>query len=164
MIIKVLKTAMWVTMLLFLVGCKGLPDRPVLEQRLHCVVELEKNGVDYRATLTSPLLGNYTFTLLEPESMEGMVIVLQNGAISYGFEGSEYSLEQDADQSLWTTTGGVLEQAVRGGEGILWEMNQQHWVCNGKVDQVGFTAHFNKETNLPVYLETQNGLKVNFIN
>ena len=160
--IRMIKTATWITLLLFLVGCGTATKEPELAHTLDCVISFEKNGVTYESSLYSPVLGSYYFTVTSPDAMNGMEVVVENGSVSYTFGELTYSLEATADHSLFQEIGGILEQSVRG-EGVLWEQNQEQWVGKGKWETMSFTVAYNRNTNQPVCLKTDEGLSAEFI-
>ncbi len=160
--IRMIKTATWITLLLFLVGCGTAAKEPDLAHTLDCVVVFEKNGIPYESSLHSPVLGSYYFTVTSPDAMKGMEIVVENGSVSYTFGELAYSLEATADHSLFKEIGGILELSVRG-EGLLWDQNEAQWVGKGKWENTSFTVAYDKTTNQPVHLITENGLFAEFV-
>ncbi len=154
-------TATWIFLLLFLVGCQPLPKTPQPELRLQCGVTIMKNGVEYTARLNSPVLGSYYFELTAPQSVQGMNVRVENGSVAYSFHEISYSFEYGQDRSLTKQIGTILEQSARG-EGISWELNQTQWTGKGTCQQTDFTIVYDKKTNRPLFIKTQDGLQAEF--
>ncbi len=156
------KTATWIFLLLFLVGCKTTASFPSLEHTLHCKVNITKNGMEYQVELESPVLGSYGFVLLSPPSLAGMKVTLENGKITYVLEDILHTKEQGTPSSLLEQTAEILEQAVRG-ESLLWEQSREQWTGKGTCKDVSYTIVCDKKTNRPVSIKTQDGLTVELI-
>ncbi len=156
-----LKTAAWIFLLLFLVGCKPAVQRPMLEHTLYGKVMITKNEITYEADLESPILGSYSFGVTSPPSVQGMKVIIENQAVSYTFEGITHSKEQGASLSLLEQIAGILEQAVRG-ESLLWEQSREQWTGKGVLGDIPFTIVCQKTNNRPVSIKTQDGFTVEF--
>lgn len=156
-----LKTATWIFLLLFLVGCKGEPPFPTLEHTLQCKLVITKNQMQYETILESPILGSYSFDVTSPPSVQGMKVTIENQTVSYTFEGITHSKEQGAPISLLEQIAGILEQAVRG-ESLYWEQSREQWTGKGALGDIPFTIVCHKTNNRPVSIKTQDGFTVEF--
>ena len=157
----VLKTATWIFLLLFFVGCESKEIAPVIPHELKCSVVMEHQGKQYEGTLHRPILGTYHFTVLSPDSVKGLEITLQNGVVAYAFESMEYTTDASNDKSLAIRAAKILEQITRN-ENITWVKEKETWSGQGACDGVLFKIVLEQKTNRPMSLETQDGVKMRF--
>ena len=157
-----IKTATWIFLLLFFVGCQGTPKAPNPPLSLQCNVKMLKNSVTYTAQCNSPVLGSYYFEFIQPDSVQGMKVQVENGKVIYSFHELSYSLEYGEDDSLMKQLSEILEYVARG-ENLVWELNQTQWTGKGRIQQKEFTVVYDKKTNRPLFVKTQDGLQAEFL-
>lgn len=155
------KTATWILLLLFFVGCQQQIKAPTPEHCLKGTVTFVKQGESYEANFSSPVLGSYSFVMTQPSSVAGMTVQVENGKVSYAYREITYQVDQEKDHSLFQEIAQILEQSTRG-ENIVWQESAVEWIGKGENDKGSFTVIYHKKTNRPVSLETQSGLTAQF--
>lgn len=155
-----MKTATWIFLLLFFVGCSTKVAVPELEPIMYCEVCFSKNSVEYHALLERSLAGFCRFQLSSPDSVKDMTVIMENDVVTYNFQGLTHSLEKDADASLFSQTAEILDILIRG-EGVTWESTKEQFTGRGEQMETPFRAVCDKGNRL-ISITTEDGLQVDF--
>ena len=120
-------------------------------------------AIPLEGELTRELIGRYRLTVTAPDTLRGLIIQVQDGAVTLKWKG----LADTTPRALSANTpllrvAGALDTVARGAATVTYTDSQ--WVIyTGVWMGQSFCAAFDRQTQLPTALEFEDQTKVTFL-